>query len=48
MLKKENVIRDKSFLFAVRITNLYKYLVETKREFVLLKQVCDQEQPLEP
>lgn len=36
---KENIIQDKSFDFAVRIVNLYKYLTETKREFVLSKQV---------
>jgi four helix bundle protein len=36
---KENIIKDKSFLFAVRIINLYKYLTEIKREYVLSKQV---------
>jgi four helix bundle protein len=36
---KENVVKDKSFAFAVRIVNLYKYLVEEKREFVLSKQL---------
>ena len=36
---KENVIQDKSFQFAVRIVNLYKYLSENKKEFVLSKQV---------
>ena len=35
----ENVIEDKSFRFAIRIVNLYKYLCENKREFVLSKQV---------
>ncbi|MFA9190983.1 four helix bundle protein [Flavobacterium sp. FZUC8N2.13] len=36
---KENIIQQKSFLFAVRIVNLYKYLVSEKKEFVLSKQL---------
>jgi len=36
---KENVIVDKSKLFAVRIINLYKYLSNEKREYVLSKQI---------
>ena len=36
---RENVLRDKSFAFAVRIVNMYKYLSEDKREFVLSKQL---------
>lgn len=36
---KENVVKDKSFAFAVRIVNLYKFLTETKKEFVLSKQL---------
>ncbi len=36
---KENVVKDKSFAFAVRIVNLYKYLVEQKKEYVLSKQL---------
>lgn len=35
----KSIIKDKSFAFAVRIVKLYKYLVETKREFVLSKQL---------
>jgi len=35
---KENIILDKSFNFAVRIVNVYKYLV-TKKEYVLSKQL---------
>ena len=34
-----SIIEDKSFAFAVRTVNLYKYLNETKREFVLSKQL---------
>ena len=36
---KENVIEVKSFDFAVRIVNLYKYLATDKKEFVLSKQL---------
>jgi four helix bundle protein len=36
---KENIVKEKSFCFAVRIVNLSKYLVEQKREFVLSKQI---------
>ncbi len=35
---KENVIKEKSFLFAIEIVSLYKVLVERK-EFVLSKQL---------
>ena len=36
---KENSVFDKSKDFAIRIVNLYKYLCETKKEYVLSKQV---------
>lgn len=35
----ENVIEIKSFDYAVRIVNLYRYLTEEKKEFVLSKQL---------
>ena len=35
----ENVIEKKSFHFAIRIVNLYKYLCDKKKEYVLSKQV---------
>lgn len=35
---KENVVKTKSFSFALKVISLYKYLVEEKREFVLSKQ----------
>ena len=35
---KENIVREKSMLFAIRIVNLYKKLCE-KKEFVMSKQV---------
>ena len=36
---KDNVIKDKSKVFAVRIIRLYQHLVDNKREFVLSKQL---------
>ena len=37
-MEKRNVIKEKSFLFAIEIVGLYKVLAERK-EFVLSKQV---------
>ena len=34
-----NFLKDKSLAFAIRIVNLYKYLAEEKKEFVLSKQL---------
>jgi four helix bundle protein len=39
MSEDNNVVRDKSFRFALRIVKLYQYLIEQKREYVLSKQV---------
>jgi four helix bundle protein len=39
MSDKKNVIQDKSFSFALRIIKLYNYLIQTKKEFVISKQV---------
>lgn len=36
---KENILKSKSLLFAIRIVNLYKFLSEEKKEFVLSKQI---------
>lgn len=36
---KENIIKDKSFNFALRIVKLYQYLVQEKKEFILSKQL---------
>jgi four helix bundle protein len=36
---KENIIKDKSFAFALRIVRLYQYLSDTKKEYVLSKQI---------
>jgi four helix bundle protein len=37
-MEKKNIIREKSFAFAIDIVNLYKVLIE-KKEFVLSRQV---------
>ena len=34
-----NIIEEKSFAFAIRIVHLHKHLNETKKEFVLSKQL---------
>ena len=39
MESKPNVLRDKSYKFALRTVNLYKYLTIERKEFVLSKQV---------
>ena len=36
---KDNIVLDKSFAFAVRIVNMYKYLTEQKKEYILSKQL---------
>lgn len=38
-MKKENVVMNKSYAFALRIVKLYKYLVYEKKEYVLSKQL---------
>ena len=38
-MKKDNVVQIKSYAFAVRIVNVFKYLSEEKKEFVLSKQL---------
>ena len=39
ILNKVNVVRDKSFDFALKIIDLYKYLRYEKKEYVLSKQL---------
>ena len=36
---RDNIIFDKSYLFAIRMVKLYKYLKTEHKEFVLSKQV---------
>ena len=39
MNEKKSIIKDKSFAFAIRIVKLCQYLSETKKEYVLSKQL---------
>ncbi len=39
MDNKENVLKDKSYKFALRIVKLCRHLSEVKREFILSKQI---------
>ena len=36
---KENVLKKKSFDFALRVVKLYKYLQEEKKEYIMSKQL---------
>lgn len=36
---KENIVKEKSYKFAMRVIKAYKFLSEDKREFVLSKQI---------
>jgi four helix bundle protein len=36
---EKNIVLEKSFAFALRIVNLYRYLVNEKKEFVLSKEM---------
>ncbi len=36
---RENVVQGKSYAFALRIVNLYRWLCEEKKEYVLSKQI---------
>lgn len=38
-MKQENIILDKSFTFSIKIVNLYKYLCNEKKEYILSKQL---------
>lgn len=39
MIVRDNVIRTKSYAFAIRIVNAYKFLINSQKEFVLSKQM---------
>ena len=36
---RDNIVKNKSFDFAVRVVKLYQFLCEQKKEFVLSKQI---------
>ncbi len=37
--KKENIVKTKSYAFALRIIKLYKFLIAKHKEFVLSRQI---------
>lgn len=39
MSTNKHLIKDRSFLFAIRIVKLYEYLYTTKKEFIISKQL---------
>ncbi len=39
MKTKESILKTKSFAFAIRIVNMYKYLCKNKKEYILSKQI---------
>lgn len=38
-MKQDNLILNKTLDFAIRIVNMYKYLVDAKKEYVMSKQL---------
>jgi four helix bundle protein len=38
---EKNIILEKSYLFALKIVNLYKYLTEEKHEYILSKKLLN-------
>lgn len=36
---RDNILQAKTYAFAIRVVNLYKHLVESKKEYVLSKQL---------
>lgn len=36
---KENIVKNKSFAFAIRVVKLYQYLCSDKKEYILSKQL---------
>ena len=38
-MENKNLIKDKTFLFAIRIVRLYKFLKKEHQEYILSKQI---------
>lgn len=38
-MQRENIIKEKTFQFSVKIVKLYKYLIEEKKEYTLSRQI---------
>jgi len=36
---KESIVQTKSYAFAIKIVNLYKYIISNHKEYVLSKQI---------
>lgn len=36
---RKNIVKNKSFLFAIRVVKLYQFLINDKKEYVLSKQL---------
>lgn len=45
-MSRANVVRDKSFAFALRVVKMARFLQQEKREFVLSKQVLRSGTPI--
>ena len=39
-MKQENIIQSKSYPFAIKVVNLYRYLIDEKWEYVLSNNYC--------
>lgn len=39
MVKRGNIVKEKSLSFAIRVVNLYRFLINDKKEYVLSKQL---------
>lgn len=39
MVTKDNVVKDKSFGFAIKVVKLYKHLTEMRQEYIMSKQL---------
>ena len=39
IIMRENIVKIKSFVFAVRVVKLYQFMCEQKKEYVLSKQL---------
>ena len=38
-MESKNILKNKSFNFAIRIVNIYKFLISEKKEYVMSKQL---------
>ena len=38
-MSRDNIVRDKSYAFAIRIVNAYKFLTNDQHEYILSKQL---------